>query len=678
MKKLPLSNKALNSMFATALIVPFALVGTPSVSAETEQEIQDYAERMVEVYDEMDEGQKDTIREFREEIKKLDAETWEDDILPEDFVDAVEGKESVSRPVGEIAKDYAELLYDVEADKDQLISKIEEFRDRHDDSFKELFDGYGEEVTVAYLLGMASDLEEKAESLWVEGMDEEWVRDNIDLELLLNVTDDYDDMIEHLEDELDLSVSEISDISDDLIAEVGFNEDEIKDAMAHVLVTAFQPADDGSSGGGGGGSSSPSDSDDTTDEQEGTVSGDDSISTESETLEDGTEQVTATVDAESLSEALEEAASDDEPIEQVDFSIDTEAGEQAQLSLPSDAIETIRSANENATVGVSSNDGAFRASVSEFSADIAEAAEVQVLDTDEEDVSFSITMSQSDDENDVAEQNELTTASEPVTFQVQAEIGDDTINLDQFDTVVERDIYGEDDFDEETATAVRLEEDGTFTAVPTTIDEDTATLKGFSNSEYVVVENEASFPDVSTSDWALENIEKLASKYIIEGYNDNTFKPESNMTRAELATVLTRSLGLATTETYNEQFTDVDGSEWFVDEIMPAVETGIIEGHANGTFTPNEDVTREEAATMISRAIDYIAHEPELDEDLQLTDYTDHTDIADYADEHIETLIQTEIMNGDDHNQLLPKDNTTRAEMAALIDRFLQEVDFIN
>ncbi|MBB5172466.1 pullulanase [Texcoconibacillus texcoconensis] len=187
---------------------------------------------------------------------------------------------------------------------------------------------------------------------------------------------------------------------------------------------------------------------------------------------------------------------------------------------------------------------------------------------------------------------------------------------------------------------------------------------------------EGAFEDVDSGFWAANYIERLATNDIVKGYADNVyFKPSEQMSRSQFAVVLTRSLDLSTSETYNNQFPDVEGSEWFVEELMPAYEVGIIQGRDSGELAPNENVTREEAAVMVARAMEHIGHEPKLDEDNHVTDLED---TANFAKNDVEQIVQAGIMQGNSDNELNPKDPTTRAQMAAIVDRFLQEANVLD
>ena len=95
----------------------------------------------------------------------------------------------------------------------------------------------------------------------------------------------------------------------------------------------------------------------------------------------------------------------------------------------------------------------------------------------------------------------------------------------------------------------------------------------------------------------------LNANGVIDGYSDGTFKPQNSVTRAELCKLLVAALKLKNTGNATLQFSDVDSTMWFYDYVKTAVDNGIIIGYSDGTFKPNNDVTYAEMFTMIIRAM---------------------------------------------------------------------------
>ncbi|RBW68941.1 amylopullulanase [Bacillus taeanensis] len=179
------------------------------------------------------------------------------------------------------------------------------------------------------------------------------------------------------------------------------------------------------------------------------------------------------------------------------------------------------------------------------------------------------------------------------------------------------------------------------------------------------------FSDIS-SHWAKAEIEKLASKEIIKGFPDGTFAPEQSVTRAELSALLIRILGLTEGKGDKLTFKDVKGDEWFAGALQTAVNAGLVDGFTDGTFKPNELVTREQAASMIREAMKFANYDAaKLDTAKKVDRFKDSSDIANWAKENVEILLQAGMMEGNPDGSFKPKAHTTRAEAAAILANFL-------
>lgn len=120
--------------------------------------------------------------------------------------------------------------------------------------------------------------------------------------------------------------------------------------------------------------------------------------------------------------------------------------------------------------------------------------------------------------------------------------------------------------------------------------------------------NTSSFNDVSNTDWFYNEVSALATKGIIKGYEDNSFRPNSPITRAEFAVMATR---FAKPSNKPEQtvFSDVDYNSWYADAVKTASSYGWINGYGDGTFQPNSPILRSEAVKMINYMLARIADE---------------------------------------------------------------------
>ena len=152
------------------------------------------------------------------------------------------------------------------------------------------------------------------------------------------------------------------------------------------------------------------------------------------------------------------------------------------------------------------------------------------------------------------------------------------------------------------------------------------------------------YSDVSEDDWYNNAVSTLTNAGIIDGYENGTFKPNGNITRAEFATIAVRFFE-ATYEGEN-LFPDIDG-HWAQDYINEAANAGIVDGYPDGTFGPQKLITRAEAMTMVNRTIDRHPHEDHLLDDMIV--WPDNPETAWYYEQVQEATNSHEYtMNTDD------------------------------
>ncbi len=130
-----------------------------------------------------------------------------------------------------------------------------------------------------------------------------------------------------------------------------------------------------------------------------------------------------------------------------------------------------------------------------------------------------------------------------------------------------------------------------------------------------------SYSDVSDGSWYNNAISTLSNMGIIDGYPDGTFRPNAYITRAELTKIAVSFFEYADENfTYNGQFTDVNGNEWYASFVAVAAEFGLVEGYPDGTFKPDSYITRAETCTVVNRTLGRAPHEDRLlSEDVMIT-----------------------------------------------------------
>jgi hypothetical protein len=224
---------------------------------------------------------------------------------------------------------------------------------------------------------------------------------------------------------------------------------------------------------------------------------------------------------------------------------------------------------------------------------------------------------------------------------------------------------------------------GHFTFVPTFFNHQDnertdAVIKRNGNSIYSIISATKTFDDLN-GHWAKADIELLASKLIVNGETASSFVPNDNITRAEFTALLVRSLGLTLDESA-ASFTDVKKSDWSAGAIGAAFKAGLVDGITDQHFKPNDLITREQMAVMISRAISSTGKAIDVGtgQDQLLDKFKDHALISDWAKTSVTQAIQTGIIVGMTDTMFEPKANASRAQAVVMLKRMLQSVQFIN
>lgn len=191
------------------------------------------------------------------------------------------------------------------------------------------------------------------------------------------------------------------------------------------------------------------------------------------------------------------------------------------------------------------------------------------------------------------------------------------------------------------------------------------------NGHYAALLYDKTFSDIQRH-WAQYEIEVLTSHWITNGMNDEQFKPNHQLTRAEFAKMLVLSQGLNPISPTKSSFSDVDATHWGYEWIEAAKRAGIINGNANGMFLPNAKVTREEMMTMLVRTIEKENRTPINKAQIPLSSFNDAEKISDWAKPYVEKAIQTGLIQGT-NGKVNPLSSSTRAEAAVVIYRLIEQ-----
>lgn len=180
------------------------------------------------------------------------------------------------------------------------------------------------------------------------------------------------------------------------------------------------------------------------------------------------------------------------------------------------------------------------------------------------------------------------------------------------------------------------------------------------------------FNDVSANDWFASAVDYVTGKGMMNGTADNTFSPKANTTRGMVVTVLYRLENQPSTSAAS--FTDVASGAYYANAVAWANANGIVSGYGSGKFGPNDKVTREQLAAILYRYAQYKKYNVSVGEDTNILSYDDAQSISSYAIPAIQWACGAGVVTGKSGSKLDPKGNATRAEVAAMLMRFCENV----
>ncbi|MDD4493694.1 MAG: cadherin-like beta sandwich domain-containing protein, partial [Eubacteriales bacterium] len=232
-------------------------------------------------------------------------------------------------------------------------------------------------------------------------------------------------------------------------------------------------------------------------------------------------------------------------------------------------------------------------------------------------------------------------------------------------------------------TGVIVNSDGTYSHVPTVITiidgKYYAKINSLKNGPFLLIYNQKTFKDVE-SHWSRDAVNDMASRLVINGVNDDMFRPDSDITRAEFAAIVVRALGLMQPGAGKNIFEDVTKDAWYYDAVAIAYEYGLIDGYGNGNFGPIDKITREHAMTIIARAMNITNLRAEFadgEAEKLLAEFGDSEQSSAYTKKSIAACVKAGVVLGKKEKMLATKDYITRAEAAVIVRRLLQKSNLI-
>ena len=179
------------------------------------------------------------------------------------------------------------------------------------------------------------------------------------------------------------------------------------------------------------------------------------------------------------------------------------------------------------------------------------------------------------------------------------------------------------------------------------------------------------FPDVTEGDWFYDAVRYAYETGLMDGVGDNLFAPNSETTRAQLVTILYRLAG-EPEPGGDSGFSDVAAGIWYTDAVAWAAENGIVNGVSDTEFAPGDDITREQLAVILYRYAAYQGYD--VSQRADLSGFGDASSISGYAQEALSWAHAQGLVLGFEDGSLRPQGTASRAQIAAVLMRFLAAV----
>ncbi|RIX59609.1 hypothetical protein D3P08_05595 [Paenibacillus nanensis] len=385
------------------------------------------------------------------------------------------------------------------------------------------------------------------------------------------------------------------------------------------------------------------------------------------------------VDGIELTDALSKLAG--MPIERQVYEVAVSGSDAVEAVLPASALLQAAGSTPNATIRIKSDAVSYSLPVKLI--DISALAEQ--LQTEASEIRISVAMETvSEQEAEELLKKAGTSGIRLVSglfeFTITVETASDSIEWSDFgSTYVSRTISLPQSPRGNMTTVMLDPATGEMRFVPGLIEETDGktivTIKRNGNSVYGVVKLDRTFGDLD-GHWAKDDVEMMASKLIVHGIDEERFAPYRPITRAEFASLVVRALAL-TPKPGKAVFADVDPSSWYAGAAGAANEAGILMGYADGTFKPNDSITREQMAVMVDRALAFAGQKPAAGTGA-LARFSDHSSVSVWAKDSVDALLTAGLMQGMDGERYAPEAKVDRAQAVVQIKELLLYLNFLN
>lgn len=407
------------------------------------------------------------------------------------------------------------------------------------------------------------------------------------------------------------------------------------------------------------------------------------IGTENKSVENGISKVEVSVDPATMEKIIDNAVKAGnsnltKTNNLVEVNVVDRTANVAVVGLNGEIVKKLE--QNNFDVLIKNGDVAYNIPAKEFTVD-AVAQKLEVNQEKLQDIKFEIQIKQLSKEQqkmyaNQIEANKSEMLISPMEFDVVAKVmrTDGTsqdVVIKSFEQYVERIFEIPSTINpNEITTGIVFNENQTYNHVPTNVFEKDgkyyAKVSSLTNSTYSVIKNPIKL-DVVKGHWSESAVNDMASRLVLVDYK--TFKPDSKLTRGELAEYLVRALGIYREDNIvSSKFKDVKDTDPHAKAIALATEWKIIGGYKDGTFKANAFVTREEAMVMYANAMDVVKYPVTVDGSSYLANTKE---ASGWSKASVKKVVESKIFNGKASGKLGLKDPITHAEALTAIKNFL-------
>ncbi|MDF2988238.1 MAG: putative sugar-binding proteinputative S-layer protein, partial [Eubacterium sp.] len=188
------------------------------------------------------------------------------------------------------------------------------------------------------------------------------------------------------------------------------------------------------------------------------------------------------------------------------------------------------------------------------------------------------------------------------------------------------------------------------------------------SSQYAVGYNEVKFNDVTSKDWFDKAVGFMSARGIVNGIGDGSFAPQNKVTRADFLIMVMNAYGIEVDSAVTGNFADA-GSKYYSDYLGTAKRMGLVSGTGDNKFTPNATISRQDMLVILYRVLDVLGELPAAKTG-NFDSFSDSKDISGYAKDTMRVFVEAGIVSGD-KNKLNPKTDTSRAEAVQVLYNLL-------